>query len=953
MSYKVIVDQELQGIQQSSAKSTKALERFKAELEFAGRLSEIYADAGPWKELLSRASAMVKQAVTKGENIEDAVHTAENQLAPLGKIAKQYTVHCVGHAHIDMNWMWSWPETVATTNDTFATVDRLMDEYPTFHFSQSQTSIYQLMKDYLPRVYDRVKERVREGRWEITANHWVEGDKNLAAGEMLCRHLLYTKRFLKQEFGLPYDAITIDWEPDTFGHAHTIPTILAGAGVKRYYFCRTGTGPRLFWWQGKDGSRILAFDDDKQWYNGVITPEVAKYVFEFEQETGLKDYLYVYGVGDHGGGPTRRDLNKALEMDAWPIFPRVCLSTTDAFFSIAEEQAKDLPVVDSEMNFIFEGCYTSQSNIKYANRKSENALFEAEIAAVLGKGIAGLSYPADRLHAAWKHAMFNQFHDILPGSGVHATYEYSQGLFQEIMTQTTMVKTESLRAIAGMVNTAELCDCDSKACGADDDMAFGGGQGDMSGDGLVTRYGPGISSCCDAFVVFNPNPWERSEVVTVRLWDRTYAENEIMVRDDAGAIFPAQFSTRGTYWGHNFTEVSFPAHHVPGLGYRSYSVMRSVEPGTATGCSGDKHGRLENEFFTVEIEQGSGAIVHLIDKRTGIDFVPAGERLGMLEYMLEAPHGMTAWVIGQIIKTVPFTEGATLEFSQNGPFRSAVKVHHKYHDSTFTLTISLAAGVPRVDFSLDVNWLERGAPEIGVPMLKVAFPCALRDCTATYECPNGSVTRSTNPREVKSHWESAPYTGEVPAQKWADVSGIGTQNGQAAGVTVLNDSKYGHSTDGHTMRITLLRSSYDPDQLPEMGKHTIHFAVQPHADAFSASNATRAGYAFNLPFNVVGTGAHAGALSTSSGFAEIQTPNIMLSGIKKAEDSDALIVRVYEMEGKETVARIKLDATLLKSTTVVETDVLEQPVATNTAQIIDGVLQVNVPAFGLATVKIG
>ena len=314
--------------------------------------------------------------------------------------------------------------------------------------------------------------------------------------------------------------------------------------------------------------------------------------WSLSKRAGLKDYLFSYGVGDHGGGPTRRDLNLALRMDSWPIFPHVKFSTTDDFFAIAEAQAKDLPVVDAEMNSVFEGCYTSESNIKFANRKSENALVEAEMAALLGKGLAGLPYPTANLLTGWRHALLNQFHDILPGSGVRATYDYAQGLFQEIMAQTTMIKTQALRAIAGMVDTATACPlCEGFIPGKDDDLAFGGGQGDVASDGMVTRYGTGLNACCDPFVVFNPNPWARSEVIITRLWNRTYADEHIAVKDDAGQTFPAQVLKRGSAWGgdptsfdawgHDFIEVAFPAHAVPAGGYRSYSVVRSVAPGTA------------------------------------------------------------------------------------------------------------------------------------------------------------------------------------------------------------------------------------------------------------------------------------------------------------------------------------------------------------------------------------
>jgi len=941
------------------------LDRFKAEIAFAGQLAKAHpAQQAAWNELIEQTVKTVNEALKNDQPIGETISAAEAQLAPLGKAAKAYTIHCVGHAHIDMDWLWNWPETVATVNDTFTTVDSLMSEFPTFRFSQSQTSVYQIMKDYLPELYQRVKQRVKEGRWEITASQWVEGDKNMASGEILARHLLYSRRFFKQEFGLPYDAVQMDFEPDTFGHAHTLPTILNKGGVTRYYFHRASNGPQLFWWQGTDGSRVLAFDDRARGYGNQLNADITRTLFDFEKATGLKDYIIVYGVGDHGGGPTRRDLLAAIKMDGWPIYPNIKFSTYDEFYSLAE-QAKDLPVVDAELNYVFEGCYTSESNIKRANRKSENALVEAEIAALLGKGLTGMPYPADSLYTGWRHAMFNQFHDILPGSGIHATYEYSQGLFQEILAQTSMVKTRALRAIAGKVDTASTCPCtaDHDAAGVNVGPGIGGGPGDAASDGAISKRGAG-AICCDPYVIFNPNPWARTEVVTARVWNRDWELGNIVVKDDAGKTIPVQGIAKTPGWGYDYTDVAFPVTDVEGLGYRSYSIARSGNPGTAEGtCKGNSKGTMENEFFTVEVEQSSGAIVHLVDKRTGIDLVPEGGRLGLLEYMLENPHPMTAWCLGQIVKTVPFSEGGNMECPLNGPYLASVKTTHKFQNSTFVLTITLAAGVPRIDFSLEMDWLERGSPEIGVPSMKVAFPLAISEGTATYEAPNGSVQRSTNPRDFAyttvdinwcNNWKLDAFSGEVPAQKWGDLTGRHAGSTEPVGATLLNDTKYGYSTKDNVMRLTLVRSSYDPDPLPELGKHVIRFALQPHIGAWAASDATRAGMAFNFPLNIVGTTQQHGTLPARKGFAELLTPNVMLSGMKKAEDSDALIVRLYEMDGKATTAQMQLDATLAApNAPVIQTDIMEVPLTENTARMKDGILSVEIPAYGFVTVKIG
>jgi len=950
----------------ASGEVTDTLDRFKAEMDFAARLAKA-RNNGEWEKMILQAVGNVQQILASGGDVSASVTAAEQVLAPIGKEAKAYTIHCAGHAHIDMNWLWNWPETVATVNDTFTTVDKLMDEFPDFHFSQSQTSIYQILKDYLPELTARVQQRVKEGRWEITASQWVEGSKNLASGEILARHLLYTRRFFKQEYGLPYDAIKITFEPDTFGHAWTVPTILAQGKVSYYYHHRAANGPRLYWWQGKDGARVLNFDDRARGYGGQINPGIMNGLLEFEQETGLKDYLYVYGVGDHGGGPTRRDLVQAVKMATWPIFPVVKLSTHEAFFSAAAK-AENLPVVNNELNFVFEGCYTSQSNIKRANRKSENHLAEAEICALLGRAVVKMPYPGDALYKGWRDAMFNQFHDILPGSGIHATYEYAQGLYQNILADTTMIKTRALRAIANTVDTLVACGGCTPAGngpGANVGPGIGAGPGEIRGDATISRRGAG-GTCCDPFVIFNPTPWARNEVITVAVWDREWHDDKrLVVRDDAGNTIAGQVVSRDPGWGHSRIDVAFPVKNVPALGYRSYSVMEAVEPLAAEGCSTNNMGRIENEFFIVDTDYNTGAITHLIDKRTAIDFVPEGAQLGQLEYELEAPHPMTAWVLGQVVKRVPLSNGGS-DSPLAGPYMSTVRTDMSYGDSKFTYTIALYSGVPRIDITLDVNWLERGAPDIGVPTLRANFPLAVTNTTATYEIANGSITRPTNPKEIwtqsnvyfPSRYNSGNNkvdmcSGEVPAQKWADLSGAHS-DGQTIGISVLNDTKYGYQAQDNTLRLTLLRSSYDPDPLPELGQHQIKFSIVPHVGNIDISEATRQGYAFNLPLNIVGATQHSGTLPATKAFAEILTPNIMLSGMKKAEDSDALIVRLYEMEGKATTAQLRFDVALVgPNVHVVQTDVLEEAISVSTAKMQNGVLSVNIPAFGMATVKIG
>ncbi len=268
---------------------------------------------------------------------------------------KEYTVHLVGHAHIDMNWLWLWPETVEVCKNTFSTMLELMEEYPQFRFSQSQASAYLPIEEQFPDLFRKIQERVKSGQWEITGGTWTEGDLNMASGEAIVRQILYAKRYFLEKFGVEPK---ICWEPDTFGHAWTIPQILAKSGIKYYYFMRCGKNEPVFWWESPDGSRVLAFNRGS--YNGSIDESIKDAVIDLAQRYDVKDAMFVYGVGDHGGGPTRKDIEKALELGKRKDFPNVKFDTAVGFFDTILAQKKDFPVIRDELNFVFTGCYTSQ-----------------------------------------------------------------------------------------------------------------------------------------------------------------------------------------------------------------------------------------------------------------------------------------------------------------------------------------------------------------------------------------------------------------------------------------------------------------------------------------------------------------------------------------------------------------------------------------------------------------
>jgi alpha-mannosidase len=918
------------------------LERFQSQASFVEGLCGLHAREAPrWLRLLDKARGVVGRAAAGGSPaaLRRAVREAEGVLRPVARTAKTYTVHCVGHAHIDMNWMWGWPETVAITNDTFSTVLRLMEEYPDFRFSQSQASVYAIVKQYNPAMLEEIRRRVAEGRWEVTASHWVECDKNLSGGEALCRHLLYTRRYMQKLFGLSPEDVPVDWSPDTFGHAATVPSYLVRGGVKYLYLHRPGVHlekkPGAFWWQAPDGARVLVRNDMKLGYNGIIAPAVAGHLIESARETGSTETMFVYGVGDHGGGPTRRDIHRTLEMNAWPVFPNVLFSTARRFFESFERSSAKLPVLDTELNTEFTGCYTSQSLIKKCNRQGESRLSDAEAAAAAAWTAVGAPYPSAALTEAWCDTLFSHFHDILPGSGVHDTRTYTHGLHQKTMAATGMIETLALRRLAAAVDTSSAKV--GSLAGTPGGLivsALGAGVGFESTDGCLSGAEGSAGQGDRPFVVFNPTAWERREVVKATIWNtaiggqgsKALKDRTFSVRTPEGETLPVQLVNHGHYWGHDFAGLSFPAK-VPPMGYALYTIVEAPPPTRPAGeearqlgwvhhCSysGNERSRegLESSRLRMELDTTTGGIRSLVDKASDTALVVAEHPAPPLEFGVERPHGMTAWVIDHT-GPVELPELLAVRRKLSGPYRASLEVDLRVRQSRFTLTYELRAGDPRLHLHLKGTWFERGTPETGVPVLRLAVPLALSKATARYEIPFGAIDR--------------PYVSgeEMPALRWAQVTGLAGK--RPAGCLLLNDSKYGYSLDGGTLRLTLIRSSYEPDTLPEIGQHEVRMALQPFAGEMPVDAAIRAGTGLNHPLRAVGTDVHAGTLPGAAGLLSLQPDNAVLCGLKKAEDSEALILRLYETAGKKTTVRLRFDPRLAGEVAeAVEIDLLERPV---------------------------
>ncbi len=893
-------------------------ERTLAQIDYAQELSKTMD--GKYDGLISRALAALLAAYDEEKTItKSAAQAAEHVLSDMAAAAKQYEMICVSHAHIDMNWMWRFDETVAITLDTFETMLRLMEEYPKFTFSQSQASVYKIVEDHAPDMLEEIKTRVHEGRWEVSASTWVETDKNMPSGESLARHILYTKRYLSRLLDLDPDTLRLDYEPDTFGHSLNVPEILASGGVEFYYHCRGADDENIYRWEAPSGRSILVYREPL-WYNAAIEPKMASYVPGFCTKYGMKTMLKVYGVGDHGGGPTRRDIERILDMQEWPVFPSIRFGTYAEYYQQVRAVADKLPVVRGERNFIFTGCYTSQSRIKMANRVGEAALNESEALSALASVKAGRNYNRDGFFAAWRNLLFNQFHDIIPGSGVIDTREHAMGLFQNALAVAGTEKTQAMRGITKQINTAAM----AKLGDISDTVSEGAGVGfgvDAFGVSQTSR-GAGINR---VFTVFNSALCPRSETVEVIVWDWQGDTSRLVVKDESGDEVPHQLLEAGTnhYWGHTYVKLLIQAE-VRSCGYSTYLVTEdpNMEPRKAWPLQPRVERRpdliLENDQIKATFDSVSLALLSLVDKSTGQELIDK-KRSAAFRLIQEDPGaGMTSWIVGTYASVEPLVKNAKFknthklvgQFLHKPELRQVLAYEIEFERSKLEVTVSLDKGSRSLRFDVECDWHEVGKPGRYVPQLNFFAPVSYNCSAYKYDVPFGTIERPS-------------LNMDVPANSFAVALG---QQAKAA-LMVTTDSKYGFRGVDNGIGVSLIRSSFDPDPYPEYGIH--RFTLNLSAVSQTAPNKQLIQHAYNLnhPLTPYSASIQAGSLPLSDSLIRLEEGGVAVSSVKMLEDGEdsgqTLLVRLYAVEGKDTGVRLRTGKSVQKAFLV---DINENPV---------------------------
>lgn len=887
----------------------------RTELLAARPLIDAYSEGKAEREHAIEAAvdAIDFSLLDKGDQIgfDASLRKAQSQLDALKPWMKQFTVRAIGNSHIDMAWLWPWTETVEVVRNTFQSVLDLMREYPDLKFTMSSARTYEWMQEKYPDLFRQIQERVKEGRWEVIGGMWVEPDLNMPAGESLVRQILIGKRYFQKNFGVD---INIGWNPDSFGYNWQLPQIYKKSGIDYFVTSKllwatdyTKFPYRLFWWESPDGSRLLTYfphEYANQFEADQITKDLAFYAPSIygPELTDHRQMLYLFGIGDHGGGPTRTMLDNADRLRAPDtVFPSIQFSTAKDFFADLETELPRLkvPTWDDELYFEYHrGVYTTQAETKRRIRRAEVLTLDAEKYASLAS-LFDLPYPQDDFELTWKKLLFDHFHDIMPGSGIAVNYLDAKRNLEDVARTDQIIIQHSLHELAAHINT-EL---------------------------------PGVP-----VVVFNSLAWPRTEVIEIEAQLPEPAK-QVEAVDSAGKTIESQLLSieKGTNRARLLILAS-----VPSLGYETYFVRAAKRAAMIHTSVHASASTLENDFVRLSVDPRTGCMTSLFDKRSHTEALARAETDSggpknavcgnLLQAFYDKPKRWDAWNIDADFEKQHWDldHADEVKLIENGPLRAVLRVKNHFQDSTFIQDITMYAGVPRVDVKMQVEWHEKHI------LLKVAFPLSGHSDKATFSIPYGSIERPTT-RNTPA--EEAKF--EVPAQSWADLSDT------SHGFSLLNDCKYGYDAKGNVLRLSLLRSPAWPDPHADEGHHEFTYSLYPHGGGWRDAMTVRQAYDLNYALTEMQTERHEGAFPAQHSFLAVQPDNVVVTAVKKAEDGNSLVMRFYEWAGKEGDVKLSLPE---QPRSASETNLMEKVIGPLSAHA--STVTVHTKPYEIKTVKV-
>lgn len=776
------------------------------------------------------------------------------------------TVTAVGHTHIDVAWLWRICQTKEKTVRSFSTVLNLMKEYPEYKFMSSQPQLYEYIKELEPAMYEEIKQRIKEGRWEADGAMWLEADCNIPSGESLVRQILFGTRFFKEEFDVDCKSL---WLPDVFGYSAALPQILKKSGIK--YFVTTkiswsqfNSMPNdTFMWRGIDGSEIFTYfvttcdynrhDGDRitfsgknntTTYTGNINANQVLGTWKRYQNKDINDEtMMLYGYGDGGGGPTKEMLENAKRLKyGIPGCPRLQTGLDgdflDRLYDRLVQSGVEIPKWVGELYLEYHrGTYTSMAENKRYNRKSEFLHLDAELLSTMAM-LLGENYPALELNEGWKGILLNQFHDIIPGSSIKEVYDDSREHYEEIIS-----------SVNGILNKA------------------------------LTKIASKIDLKNKSIVVFNTLSFSRDDIVELIVPDGVNIKG---LKDCNGKNIEFQVSDNGK-------KLVFFAEGVPSKGYKVFYIADENKEITHNKTSnilsksstiGNK--QFENEFFKIDFDDDYN-IISMYDKCNDRQLIDTGKKANVIQAFEDRPMQWENWDIDIYYKKKMWevNDLQSVEIIEQGPIRYCIKVERTFCNSKITQYIYFYSNISRIDFKTVIDWNEKNI------LLKAAFPVNINASKATYEIQYGNLERETH---NNTSWDLAKF--EVCGHKWADISE------GAYGISLMNDCKYGYDIKDNLMRLTLLKAGTYPNPDADLGIHEFTYSLYPHNGTWKEAGTQKMAYNLNVPMHTVIENSHKGTLPEVMALFSVDKENCIIEVVKKAENGNGIIVRLYEYMNK-------------------------------------------------------
>jgi alpha-mannosidase len=787
---------------------------------------------------------------------------------PAADLSRDTTLYAIGYSHLDTQWRWDYPTTIAqyirnTMLDNFP----LFEKYPHYIFNFSGANRYRMMREYYPKEYEKVKEYVAANRWFPCGSSMEEADALIPSPESIIRQVLYGNDFFRREFGKASNEYLL---PDCFGFPASLPSVLAHCGLKGFSTQKLTWGSAIGIpfnvgvWSGPDGSSVTAafnpgdyttqvrenLSTSKTWLRRISDSGARSGVFA--------DYMY-YGTGDVGGSPTEESVRWVENSIAGPGPIHVISSAADRFFNdVTPQQRTALPRYTGELLLTFHsaGSLTSQAYMKRWNRKNELLANSAEASSVIGEWLGGTPYPREKLSEAWRLVLGAQFHDIMAGTSIPKAYEYSWNDEVLALNQFGATFSNAVGSVARALDTE--------------------------------AHGIPI-------VVFNPLSIAREDVVEATVARPASKEDHPRVFGPDGREVPSQVLARD---GNRLT-LAFLAK-VPSLGLAAYDIRTSKTPCVISTGLAITSRSLENARYKVSLD-AHGDVEHIYDRTVGRELLSEPIRLA---FLFERPQEYPAWNMDWTDRKQPpagYVDGtAAIRVVESGPVRVSLEVIRESRGSRFVQQIRLSAGgsADRVEFGTTIDWFT------GESSLKATFPLTVSNSVATYSPGVGTVERTNN--------NEKRY--EVPSHQWFDL----TDRGGAYGVSVLEDSKFGSDKPAdNVVRLTLLytpgvRGSYKDEATQDFGRHEMLYALYGHRGTWRDGGSVWQAARLNQPLVAFQTHPHKGYLGRSFSFLTVSNPDVAVAALKKAEQSNDIILRVRETSGKPaTGVRVSLPAKIV------------------------------------------